>query len=300
MKPPPASLETLVDTLPLGVYVVDVETREVLYANRELEGRMAFPEAEECWKKIYGQEGPCLFCADIRKLEEEEVEYELFNDVNDRWYQVRERLTDWEGRKARYSVAMDITELKAAQNSLSEAHADLALKNRQLEKLSETDGLTGVFNRYRIEERLREELYRSGRYGLPLSVIILDLDHFKQVNDTFGHGEGDLVLRTVAKRLEERTRESDLVGRWGGEEFVVLCSDTTVEGAGKVAESLREAVREAFIGETGTVTASFGVAQSVPGESPEAFVGRADRALYQAKSSGRNRVVVTQEEGDVS
>lgn len=293
-------LEALVETLPLGIYVMDVENWEVLYANRELAGRMAEPKEQKCWARVYGQEGPCFFCSNKRlealeaEGKEPVVETEFFNDVDDRWYQLVERFTFWNGRKAKYSVATAIDELKEAQKSLAEAHALLALQNKELEHRSETDGLTGLYNRHRMEEGLREAAARALRYGEPLSVVMTDLDHFKAINDTYGHREGDRVLKEVARAFRRHSRSSDLVGRWGGEEFLILCASTDLEGAGALARTLREEV--AALPELDRpVTASFGVAPFRTGESWEELVERADKALYRAKATGRNRVVLAGE-----
>ncbi|MFM9012834.1 MAG: GGDEF domain-containing protein, partial [Gemmatimonadota bacterium] len=124
----------------------------------------------------------------------------------------------------------------------------------------------------------------------PLSVILVDLDDFKRVNDTYGHNAGDDVLRGVARLLQQRGRLSDTVGRWGGEEFVLVCPGTTLLEAHALAESLRERIASRDFSGVGRRTASLGVATARPGETPDALLARADEALYEAKSAGRNRV----------
>ena len=160
---------------------------------------------------------------------------------------------------------------------------------QRLSSLALIDGLTGVASRRRAEELLAAELAVAGPRR-PLSLIVLDLDEFKQVNDTYGHNAGDDVLRGVARLLQQRGRLNDTIGRWGGEEFVVLCPDTPVTGALGFAEQLRERIaRQEFAG-IGQRTAGFGVAEAVAGDTVLTLVERADRALYEAKRAGRNRV----------
>ncbi len=159
-------------------------------------------------------------------------------------------------------------------------------------RLANSDALTGLQNRRRATERLEAELARARRYGTPLSVILTDIDHFKQVNDRFGHNMGDEVLVRVASTLQETLRQVDLVGRWGGEEFLVILPDTDLDGARIVAERLRLGVEAIppFVEGPARVTSSVGVASFRGEENSAVFVDRADQALYRAKEAGRNRV----------
>ncbi|MDI1251673.1 diguanylate cyclase [Thermomonas sp.] len=169
---------------------------------------------------------------------------------------------------------------------------ELVEKNQQLEILSVTDKLTGLFNRRKLDEEMEEELARSRRYAVDLAIIMVDIDHFKRVNDTYGHGAGDIVLAGVADILRSSTRDSDAVGRLGGEEFVVLCRHSTRDGGLAAAENLRAAIEgHAFAG-VDPITASFGVASYRDGDTVASLLGRADAALYRAKNSGRNRVEI--------
>jgi len=160
------------------------------------------------------------------------------------------------------------------------------------EEASRTDSLTGLRNRRGFLEACDHALRRSRRSGQPLSVILADLDHFKKVNDARGHAAGDDVLKGVAREFVASLREQDTVGRWGGEEFVVLLPDTDLAGALRAAENLRRRVEGLAIeaGE-GFLTVSLGVAEYRPGTDIEETVARADRALYRAKEEGRNRSV---------
>jgi diguanylate cyclase (GGDEF)-like protein len=178
--------------------------------------------------------------------------------------------------------------LEIAERILA-VHDQLAHQNARLAELAATDELTGVKNRRRFREDLELLFSQADRLGLPLSVVLLDIDHFKPYNDTFGHPAGDQVLQQVGRMLRSSVRGHDVVARYGGEEFVVLLPATGVNEAVEVAERLR-----ATIADHGwphrPVTASFGVATS-DDDTPDgaALVDRADRALYAAKETGRNR-----------
>jgi len=165
-----------------------------------------------------------------------------------------------------------------------------------LEEQASTDSLTGTMNRKRVEERARFELMRSDRYGNKLSLLMIDLDHFKKVNDTYGHSAGDEVLKGFCDIARGLLRSIDILGRWGGEEFVALLPETSLGGAEIVAERLRAAL-EGFVFENGMrVTASIGVASHREDEEFASILGRADACLYKAKLGGRNLVIVDVED----
>ena len=159
----------------------------------------------------------------------------------------------------------------------------------ELEEMSVTDELTGVANRRHLTRRLEEETARSRRSGNAFALLMIDLDHFKQVNDRYGHQKGDDVLKQCAGTLVQNVRRIDFVARYGGEEFCVLLPDTSPEGARSAAERLREAVK-ALPGLVPTI--SIGVALWAPSSSAEEMLRRSDEALYKAKEHGRDRVVV--------
>tara|TARA_R110000737_G_scaffold34232_1_gene52642 strand:- start:6988 stop:8976 length:1989 start_codon:yes stop_codon:yes gene_type:complete len=162
---------------------------------------------------------------------------------------------------------------------------------KQVEKLSITDSLTGLNNRLQLDHVLSDEFSRMTRYKLDLSVIICDIDFFKLINDNYGHLIGDQVLISIAKILKLYCRDVDVVGRWGGEEFLIICRETNSDGAMVVAEKLRSLIADHVFPHVGHKTASFGVTLAVPKESVEEALQRADQALYRAKESGRNKVV---------
>jgi diguanylate cyclase (GGDEF)-like protein len=164
--------------------------------------------------------------------------------------------------------------------------------------MSRTDMLTGIHNRRSIMELLDKEVARTRRHGPPLAVVMLDLDHFKRVNDTWGHPTGDRVLQAAAKVLGETIRQCDAVGRYGGEEFMLLLPDTPLEGALVLAERCRAALAQVVVaadnGETFHISGSFGlVSNEQLGEfASDSLIKAADTALYRAKENGRNRVEV--------
>lgn len=163
--------------------------------------------------------------------------------------------------------------------------------NTQLEILSNTDKLTGIYNRLKLDDILEHEKKQFDRFARPLSIIMLDLDLFKKVNDNYGHKAGDETLRAICKIILEQKRDSDVFGRWGGEEFLLVCPETDIDGARALAEKLRKAIEVYEFPIITSMTASFGVAQFEKHDSIVKVFDRADHALYIAKESGRNKVV---------
>ncbi len=161
---------------------------------------------------------------------------------------------------------------------------------REMARRADTDALTGVLNRMGFNEAISREFGRARRYRHPLSVVIADIDHFKKVNDEFGHPVGDQVLVRTAKLLSSCVRDSDAVARWGGEEFAVIAPVTTEEGASSLAEKLRSIMAVTHLGPKESLTASFGVAELRADDTVESLLQRADAALYRAKQTGRNQV----------
>jgi diguanylate cyclase (GGDEF)-like protein len=179
--------------------------------------------------------------------------------------------------------------------------AELVRANARLHELAITDSLTGAFNRRHFFKLAQQELARAQRYGHPLSVIMLDLDHFKQINDQYGHLVGDHVLQVVTQYMRDNIRTVDSLGRYGGEEFVILLPNTALPGTLDIAERVYTifASQCVLLDEvTVTVTASLGVVslEDTTGISVEILFDRADQALYEAKQAGRNRVVIWKEQ----
>lgn len=206
--------------------------------------------------------------------------------------------TFWAMVAASHQLAVNMLRLLAARTRLStsrvgEVHEEM----RSLEELARLDALTGLYNRRWLDETLPRLLHRASYDATPLTLVVVDVDHFKRVNDTWGHPTGDRVLVAVGAMLRRFLRPTDFAARFGGEEFVIVLPQTPREGGVVVAERIRAAVRDAKVEAcTGerlpSITASFGVAAREPGEDAHALLHRADALLYEAKRSGRDRVCV--------
>jgi len=172
----------------------------------------------------------------------------------------------------------DITERKQLEN--------------KFERLATIDELTQVFNRTKFQEVIKIELERAKRYNHPLSMLMFDIDHFKAINDTYGHSVGDYVLQTLAQIAKENLREIDYLVRWGGEEFIIIAPETDLGRAKALAERIRTAIENYRFDQAGKITISFGVTEFKENDTEDTFIRRADDAMYRAKEKGRNRVEV--------
>ncbi|MGE4319493.1 MAG: GGDEF domain-containing protein [Deferribacterales bacterium] len=196
----------------------------------------------------------------------------------------------------------ELTEIKANQNQevssvlsglsgmIDMVQKNISLlnsKNDQLDRLSKTDGLTSLYNRLYLDSALAAEVNRASRYGTAVSIILLDIDHFKKINDTFGHQTGDKVLIELSKLLLRNIRSTDITGRWGGEEFMIICTETNLHDAVMVGEKIHAILNCTELAET-KVTVSMGIAELKQGESVNGIIKRADDAMYNAKLAGRN------------
>jgi len=194
-------------------------------------------------------------------------------------------------------------EVREHQVELQRVNADFATLNRKLEEVASTDTLTGLVNRRRLFEQFGNYFAQAERHKHPLSCIMLDIDRFKSVNDSFGHAVGDYVLKTLARLGHPHLRRPDVFGRFGGEEFCVVCPDTNAEGAAIVASRLRHAIEAHTFSSNGCevpVTISLGVAERTSEHAkPDDLVVDADRALYAAKEHGRNQVWVCDASGQL-
>ncbi|THF62298.1 diguanylate cyclase [Pseudothauera nasutitermitis] len=288
---------------PTAIVVSDARDGQVLFVNPKAE-EMAGVGAEQ----LLGGSS-----ADFFLLDEDRVRVlQLLNQhgaVNDLevcllrasgeplWALLSAMPGEFGGRPAVITAISDITarrrieeELEQARQELEQANQQMRRANAELAQAASTDRLTGLANRRRLEEGAEAEMARARRHLDPLSVVLFDIDWFKMVNDRHGHEAGDAVLREVAQRLGARVRASDLLARWGGEEFLLLASATGLAEALVLAEKMRRLIEgEPFPG-VGSLTASFGVAEFKPGENFSTLTARADRALYRAKEGGRNRV----------
>ncbi|MBU1168695.1 MAG: diguanylate cyclase [Proteobacteria bacterium] len=187
-------------------------------------------------------------------------------------------------------IMVDISKRREAEKEREDLIEELHRANEKLEKLSITDALTGLSNRGHITQRIKEEIRKSERYKSRFSIIMVDLDHFKSINDSYGHHMGDLALQTVARVLKENIRDIDLVGRFGGEEFLILLPNTDLESGFLLAERIRHSIESmAWESDIVRITISGGIAE-YQGESDTELFRKADELLYKAKAAGRNRI----------
>ena len=308
-------LQSVFDAMQDGMTVLDCEFN-IIRVNPWTEKMYASQMpliGKKCYKAYQNRESPCLRCPALRTLATGEAHSEIIP------YPSEENPTQWvdlsafplknpSGRVVGIIEHMkDITQRKQAERALRKAHdelarrveertAELAKANKQLEKLSITDELTGLYNRRYLMRMLKSEYRRALRHNRNLALLMLDIDHFKQVNDHFGHLCGDLVLQDIGRVVKEHVRSVDLVTRYGGEEIAVVLIEAGASSALEVAEKLRREVEtHTFVceGKSLKVTVSIG-ASAHPGENIRSWkqlLNTADQAMYRAKQAGRNRVV---------
>ncbi len=290
-------LQTVTDVLGEGVLLVDRDGN-LQFMNPEVEHLLEYDEDELRMRPVHETihiqcedgtrlgDGNSLLGRAILEGEEYRNNDDVFTCKSGRLLPVsvvcRPVVSDGENSGAVIAFG-DITEQKRYRESLEHI-------NRILERQASTDALTGIYNRMRFSKLLDVELNRSRRYGTPLAVILLDIDKFKSVNDTYGHLAGDNVLKALALLLTGSIRSSDVVARWGGEEFIVMAPGCGLQEGAALAEKLRAAVAEHDFPLPRPVTSSFGVATFVEDDTELTLTNRADQALYVAKESGRNRV----------
>lgn len=260
-----------------------------MFANRYTRNIWGDVVGTKCWQSLQsGQTGPCAFCTNDRLLDAAGqpagvYQWECQNTKNGRWYDCRDKALRWiDGRIVRLEIATDITERKRMEE--------------ELRRLAISDSLTGLFNRRHFFKLAQKEYERFRRYHRPLALMMADIDHFKAVNDRYGHLIGDQVLQAVAGILQRNLRQVDILARYGGEEFVMALPETDITTALALAERLRNAISDTvFATEHGplSLTLSLGVVAMSDGNSIsfEYLLDTADRMLYQAKQAGRNRVV---------
>ena len=176
-----------------------------------------------------------------------------------------------------------------------ESHRDITdtiNMKKQLQHIAETDRLTQVFNRTKFDDELKKQIAWAGLTNSYFGLIMLDLDHFKEVNDTYGHDVGDKVLKTTVELLHKSIRKSDILARWGGEEFMIITPQIQNNDLLSMVESLRTAIEDNKHDQAGTVTASFGASMLTPNDNIKSLLKRVDKALYRSKNCGRNRCTV--------
>ena len=176
--------------------------------------------------------------------------------------------------------------IKIGYRSISEDITD----KKRIEELSVTDKLTGLYNRLKLDELMLIKIEAFRRYNVDFSIILLDIDNFKSVNDTYGHDVGDYVLQTIAKTLRTHIRITDIIGRWGGEEFLIICNNTNLDNSKILAENIRKIVENIKFDKVGTKTISLGLSEFQKDDDVKSIFKRADDALYEAKTTGKNKV----------
>ncbi|HUG77868.1 MAG TPA: diguanylate cyclase [Burkholderiales bacterium] len=260
MKKPalePARASEIVEQLPLAVALLD-ENDQVVWTNRRFDERFNGDDLAACGA-LPGQPGRGNLAVVVHRLQPGGLRMVVLDDA---------------------PGALDAAAVRELRSRLE-----------QLERAAMLDALTGLWNRRYLDHSLPAELSRNSRYRQPLAAALLDIDHFKQINDRLGHQAGDAVLKELAALIRGATRAADIPIRWGGEEFLVVMPCTAHGNAARAADKLRERIAGHRFALAGSVTASFGVTERLADEGAEAFFARLDRALYQAKADGRNRVV---------
>jgi diguanylate cyclase (GGDEF)-like protein/PAS domain S-box-containing protein len=235
----------------------------------------------------------------VRKLQKVQNFETVFRRKNGEefWGLMAVTQIEFDGIPCLLSVTRDISERKQLEQALRQARdaaeaANQALReaNAELNQLATTDSLTGIWNRRYFEQATTFEIARTLRYGDPLSVVMFDIDHFKAINDRYGHLTGDAVLVALSHRVRQHLRTVDVLARWGGEEFVVMLPHCGARDALNLAEKLRALIANQPFPPVGSVTSSFGVAPFQTQDTLDDWLKRADDALYEAKAAGRNRV----------
>lgn len=298
--------EVLLDVIPFAAYAVDIETYEVVYANKMMSEKMYAPREEFCWKKIFGQEEVCSWCT-IPQLKLKEKVYKseklissFFDESTDSWLQAYDELVSWpDGRTIKYTIAVDITEQKEIQATMIQTHTKLAIQtkklkeaNEKLEIISKKDYLTKINNRGNFFT-LGGELYDNQKSNEAIYVAMFDLDKFKSLNDTYGHQLGDEALKSFTKEVEKYLDYDDIFGRLGGEEFALIIKSLSEKDIVAKIESIRKSIEKiVLIKDENEIhfTVSIGLVEKENEETLDMTLEKADRLLYEAKESGRNRL----------
>lgn len=277
--------QSIIDATPDGMMIAHAGGGQLLYANRRAAEQLGVPMSEILTRSLPGFFADSdAFAATLEQLQRRNAvdgtEVRLRTARGKPfWALVSVRPIDFDQQPAVLLTFADISKRKALEE--------------QLLRLATTDSLTGAFSRRHYLEMTERELKRARRYQHPVSLLLLDIDHFKRINDTYGHAKGDHVLRVFAAHCRGALRAHDFLGRLGGEEFAVTLPQTDVAGALEIAERLRQTFTEQAIPDPRgmlTFTVSIGVVECLPQDDVETALQRADTALYRAKSRGRNRV----------
>jgi diguanylate cyclase (GGDEF)-like protein/PAS domain S-box-containing protein len=290
-------LQEMLSSLPIGILITDSKGNSIIgnpeirriWGDSRYVGRGRYEEYKGWWadssKRIEANEWAVSRA--ILKGEtslDEIIDIEGFDGSRKTILNSAVPLRDSRGNIAGAIVVnQDITERRRQEAELRHVH-------ELLKRQATTDALTGIFNRQKFSEELHREILEVQRYNHPLSLIMFDVDHFKMINDTYGHLVGDAVLKEITALVLEHIRSVDIFARWGGEEFVILSPNTAVTASQQLAEKLRQMIAQFRFSCPSTITASFGITQFLDDDVADSFINRSDMALYRAKERGRNRV----------
>ncbi|MCF6096344.1 diguanylate cyclase [Thermovorax subterraneus] len=271
-------LEILLSSIPAGVLIIDAEKRRVEGVNEEALLLIGAEKGDVIGKNCnrFFDCKRCILKRDgITSTRFETVLYRINREKIPIIKSIRRVLTD-NGEKL-IEAFIDITDRKKLEE--------------ELYKLSITDPLTGAYNYRHFHRKLQEEIDRTRRTGRKFSLIIYDMDDFKNINDRYGHNVGDMILIEVVRAVKKRIRKIDVLARWGGEEFIILLPNTRKDDAVKLANDLRDIMASIKIPNMDRISASFGVVEYVDGDTPETITSRVDKLMYEAKARGKNCVV---------
>ena len=275
-------LNLLLTSMPVGVITVDAQSHRIEGVNREAAALMGAPAEAITGKSCFEFFSCTTKSCPVTDLGEEVDRTErILRRADGTQIPVLKTVRRFQADSGKKLIEnfMDITDRKKMEE--------------ELYCLSIADPLTNAYNRRYFMQVLAQEIERTRRTGLPFSIIMVDLDHFKSINDRFGHAAGDLVLKSLVDMIKQRIRKADCLARWGGEEFVILLTNTPVDKAACLAEELRVQLSSMDVPGVGSVTASFGVAGYCPSDTVDTLIMRADNMLYEAKAAGRNCVRYT-------
>lgn len=286
------SITTILDSMDALVYVADLHSHELIFINRYGRAHWGEPQGRTCYQHLQsGQDSPCSFCTNARLLDAQgqpnpPYVWEFQNTVNGRWYQCRDQAIRWvDGRYVRLEIAVDISELKQLELQLRQA-------KEEAEALARIDPLTRIPNRRAFFEQMTQQLAMAARSQVPLCLVMMDVDHFKSLNDRYGHEAGDDALLAIARSVQDSIRDSDQLFRFGGEEFMLIVPDCELPQMTDLVDRIRLAIAALRIPSHGHhihLTCSFGIARYHDASSIAEMIREADAALYHAKAGGRNQ-----------
>jgi len=300
------------ETASFALSIIDLDNEKVIYTNKAMNNILYKKNAKKCFKKIYGQESKCPWCK-ANNFQNQDIdanlstfEHEYFNEITNKWYQTQNKITFLaDGRKVLILIAIDISTQKKSQSDLIITQVKLLRQTQELKKAQEelkllalTDPLTKLYNRRYFTQMSESCLELAKRNNTNASILMIDIDNFKSINDTYGHKIGDDVIVIISSLLQKQNRKSDIVCRWGGEEFIILLSNTNTNGAIIIAQKIRNLVENSVItldnNDQIKFTISIGISEIYTqyDKDIEDSINRADKALYKAKDSGKNRVEI--------